>query len=97
MADVFISYASGDRERVRPLAATLEKSGFSVWWDRQLTPGAAFDREIEHELSAASCVIAVWSKDSIESNWVREEADEGLKRDSLVPILRIGWFTMQHG
>ena len=39
MADVFISYASEDRNRVRPLAEALQSRGFNVWWDRSLPPG----------------------------------------------------------
>ncbi|MCZ6871640.1 MAG: TIR domain-containing protein [Gammaproteobacteria bacterium] len=36
MADIFLSYASEDRERVRPLVAALETGGFSVWWDSDI-------------------------------------------------------------
>ena len=39
MADVFISYASEDRDRVRPLAEALLSRGFNVWWDRSLSAG----------------------------------------------------------
>lgn len=59
VADVFISYASEDRERVAPVADFLESSGWSVWWDRHLNVGISFDREIERELDAASCVLVV--------------------------------------
>ena len=86
MADVFLSYASEDRGRVKPLAEALETAGFTVWWDRLIEPGSSFDREIEEELSSASCVVVVWSKISVNSNWVREEADEGLQRGILIPV-----------
>ena len=36
MADVFISYASEDRERVKPIVGSIEDAGFSVWWDRRI-------------------------------------------------------------
>ncbi|MBT8147910.1 MAG: alpha/beta fold hydrolase [Gammaproteobacteria bacterium] len=87
MADFFISYASEDRQRVAPIADFLESQGWSVWWDRRLNAGTSFDREIERELDAASCVVVVWSKFSIESDWVRAEAEEGLTRGALVPVL----------
>lgn len=87
MADIFISYASADRDRIRPLVESLEADGFSVWWDRHISTGESFDRVIERELDAASCVVVVWSAGSVESDWVRNEAAEGLARGVLVPVL----------
>jgi len=84
--DTFVSYAAEDRGRVEPLVRALESAGFSVWWDRQIEAGKSFDRTIEEELAAASCVLVVWSKRSVDSDWVREEADEGLRRGILVPV-----------
>lgn len=34
MTDIFISYATSDRETAKALAGHLEKYGYSVWWDR---------------------------------------------------------------
>lgn len=87
MADVFISYASEDRERVKPVVESIEHAGFSVWWDRKIGLGSSFDREIERELDSACCVVVVWSRHSIDSDWVRNEAQEGLDRGILVPVL----------
>jgi pimeloyl-ACP methyl ester carboxylesterase len=84
--DVFISYAAEDRTRIEPLVQALEAAGLSVWWDRQIDAGTSFDRTIEEQLAAASCVLVVWSTASVESDWVREEADEGLRRGILVPV-----------
>jgi formylglycine-generating enzyme required for sulfatase activity len=86
MADIFISYARADRERVRPFAEALEKRGRQVWWDPQIRSGSAFDRIIEKALEGALCVIVIWSHNSVESNWVRAEASDGLERDILVSI-----------
>jgi IS30 family transposase len=44
-----------------------------------------FDREIERKLDTALCVIVVWSRHSIESDWVRNEAEVGKERNMLVP------------
>ncbi|MEJ2239354.1 MAG: SUMF1/EgtB/PvdO family nonheme iron enzyme [Gemmatimonadales bacterium] len=86
MADIFVSYASEDRERVGLLVNALQTEGFSVWWDRRIGMGSSFDREIERELNTAACVVVVWSKTSVDSDWVREEAGEGLERNILVPV-----------
>jgi non-specific serine/threonine protein kinase len=87
MADIFLSYASEDRDRVAPLVAEIERLGISVWWDRRIGLGASFDREIERELDLANCIVVVWTANSIESDWVRNEAHEGLERNALVPVL----------
>ncbi len=53
MADVFISYERGDRDRARTLAGALEARGWSVWWDRKVLAGQSFDQVIEHEIDTA--------------------------------------------
>ena len=87
MADIFISYAREDRTRVQPLAAALSAHGWTVWWDRQIQAGKSFDQVIADALAGARCVLAVWSRDSVTSDWVREEADEGRRRGILFPLL----------
>ena len=85
MADIFVSYASEDRDRIRPLVEEFERHGWSVWWDRALHAGPRFDDEIEKALDAARCVVVVWSVHSVRSDWVRNEASDGLSRGILVP------------
>lgn len=87
MAQIFLSYKSTDKERVRPLVGLFEAQGWTVWWDRRIPPGKTFDEAIEEAITAAACVVVVWSKDSVQSRWVKNEAAEGAKRDILVPVL----------
>lgn len=87
MADVFISYASPDRERARLLAAGLEQQRWSVWWDREIQPGRPFDDAIEEALNSALCVIVLWSNASVKSDWVKAEASEAAEKRLLVPAL----------
>jgi len=87
MTDVFISYASEDRERVQPIAEALVRQGFSVWWDRKIVAGQQFDRAIEQALDGAKCVVVCWSKDSVDSEWVKNEAAAGAERNALVPLM----------
>lgn len=86
MSDVFISYANNDRETARRLAEAIAEHGHTVWWDRNIPPGRTFDEVIQKALAEAKCVVALWSKSSIASNWVKAEADEAAKRDILVPV-----------
>ncbi len=87
MAEIFISYASEDRNRVRPLAEALQERGFSVWWDRSLAAGHDYTAEIERELNAAKAVIVVWTQSSAASTFVRDEAGRARDEGRLVPVL----------
>jgi hypothetical protein len=87
MADVFISYASQDREAARTLGERLVEHGHSVWWDRTIPPGRAFDEVIQEALSAARCVVVLWSAQSVQSNWVKVEGEDAMARNRLVPVL----------
>jgi TolB-like protein len=84
--DVFVSYSAADRERVRPLVDALIEAGLQVWWDRRIAPGAGFDAEIQQALDGARSVLVIWSKQSVTSEWVIAEANEGLERGILIPV-----------
>ena len=86
MADLFVSYARADRERVAPLVAALEGEGWSVWWDPEIAPGQEFDRLIAEELGKARATIVVWTPTSVSSRWVRGEAREAADRGVLAPV-----------
>lgn len=86
MADIFLSYARADRDRVAQLAAALEDAGYTVWWDRHIKGGHDFSKDIEAELTAASAVVVAWSKQSVDSHWVRDEAGAGRDAGKLVPL-----------
>jgi len=87
MTDVFISYASEDRERASKVASALEAQGWSVWWDRKIIAGQSFDQVIEHEIEMAKSIVVLWSKNSISSEWVKNEAAMAAERGVLVPAL----------
>ena len=87
VSDIFISYDSADKERVRPLVKLLEEQGWPVWWDRRIPPGRTFAEVIDEAIQAAKCVIVVWSVASVKSSWVKKEAAEGERRRILVPVL----------
>lgn len=86
MADVFISYSREDRERVEPLAEALAKAGYTVWWDKNIAGGSRYAKETEAELTAAKVVLAAWTKTSVDSAWVADEAGAGRDNGRLLPI-----------
>ena len=87
MASVFLSYDRDDTAKARPIAVALEKAGHSVWWDRHIKGGAQYSKEIETALEAADAVVVLWSTNSVESAWVRDEAAAGRDSGRLVPVL----------
>lgn len=87
MINVFISYAKEDAAAAKILSDALQRAGFSVWWDRHIPPGKTWDSFIGRSLDAANCVLVLWSKFSVDSRWVREEAERGARRRCLIPVL----------
>jgi formylglycine-generating enzyme required for sulfatase activity len=84
--EIFISYTRSDRERAKIFAEALEKQGYSVWWDRRILGGTRIDEVIQEKLKAAKCVIVLWSRESVRSDWVIDEADIGKTRGILIPV-----------
>jgi dienelactone hydrolase len=87
MSDIFVSYAHEDRDRIAPLVQRLETERWSVWWDRELIPGDRFEQAIDEAISRAKVVVVAWSRAALDSNWVHNEALDGLERGILVPVL----------
>jgi TolB-like protein/Flp pilus assembly protein TadD len=83
---LFLSYAHADRGKAQRLAAVLEQSGYTVWWDALIEGGSRYSKTIAAALEAADVVVVLWSKESIESDWVRDEAAQGRDRQRLVPL-----------
>jgi glycosidase len=86
MADIFLSYARADVSITRRLAAVLEGLGWSVWWDTDLNAGDTWSSVIEAEARGAGCVVVLWSRISVQREWVLKEAAIGRQRDRLVPM-----------
>jgi adenylate cyclase len=87
MARLFLSYARTDVDRARQLAGLLGDSGHDVWWDRELHGGSRFATEIDKALQDAQAVVVLWSKSSLDSAWVQDEAAEGRDSGRLVPVV----------
>lgn len=86
--DVFLSYAREDRAAAEKIAEVLKAQGWEVWWDiEDLRGGEGFRDAIDSALSAAACVVVIWSKNSVRSSWVVDEAETGRETGKLVPII----------
>jgi TolB-like protein/Flp pilus assembly protein TadD len=85
-ATVFLSYSRGDQKRALPVIKALEAAGIKVWWDGLLEGGDTFLPTTEAALESADAVVVLWSKTSVDSHWVRDEATRGRERGCLVPL-----------
>jgi formylglycine-generating enzyme required for sulfatase activity len=66
----------------------LKQYGYLVWVDKNnINPGKNYDLAIEKALDNAKCVVVLWSRKSVVSDWVKDEADKGKKKEILVPVL----------
>ena len=83
---VFLSYSRTDQARARPVIDALIAAGFTVWWDGMLRGGDNFLPTTEAALEQARAVVVLWSKTSVDSHWVRDEAQRGRERGCLVPL-----------
>jgi hypothetical protein len=80
VADVFISYAHADRERVRAMAERLASQGYAPYCDEPAHKGD------EAELDAARAVIAVWSETSRHSTWVCAQTSRAFDAGKLLQV-----------
>jgi TIR domain len=86
MSDIFISYSKADHALALKLSAFLEAEGWSVWWDTSLGAADLYRDEIMKQLALARAVVAIWTENSVKSDWVRAEAGTAKKEGKLIPV-----------
>jgi len=87
VTDIFFSYRSVDRERVRPVHDAFAKQGFEVFWDQEVPSGVDWDTWIRQHLTKAKCAVVFWSAASVESDNVRHEAAVAKRQGKLITVL----------
>lgn len=85
-AHVFLSYSREDQKTAMAVIALLEKHGYKVWWDGLIPGGERFGKVTTQALESARAVMVLWSKVSVESHWVHDEATRGRDSGRLVPL-----------
>lgn len=83
-AQVFISNANADRHIARRIADLIEAQGYVVWWERNL---GAPDSGAAYAAATAPCLVAIWSRASLSSRWVLEEAEAAATRGALLEVM----------
>jgi len=74
-SSVFISYSSKDVKIAEAIENHLVKNGFDnddVWRDKRRIE-TDWSKEIANALSKSDIVLLIWSKNSSESNWIKNE------------------------
>ena len=86
MPDVFISYSRKDRPFAEAIAAQLSRLGLDVWWDRDLLAGEDYRKKTAGVIGKVAVAIVIWSRRSIDSEWVVGEASAARERRILLPV-----------
>jgi TolB-like protein len=86
MAKLFVSYSRDDEAAAARVVHALERAGHEVWWDAKIEGGTRYSRLIGEALEKSEAVVVLWSRQSVESDWVRDEAAHGRERRRLVPL-----------
>jgi len=85
-----MSYAHEDVLQAQKLVEILVLEGYVVFWDQQFHSPIPWDRQIERAIDRARlAVIVLWSRASLNSNMVREEAHRAAGRKGLLLSARI--------
>jgi S1-C subfamily serine protease len=83
--DILLSYKSEERAIAEQLAHALAQR-WNVWWDNHLLAGDAYRKIIGEKLALTRCVVVLWSRRSVESDFVLDEAQRALRRGVLIPV-----------
>ncbi len=86
MSDIYISYAPEDAGRIEPLARAFLAEGMTVDWDHSFNAGRSWLREVDLSIREAGVVVVVWTSGSVDSRWIREEAQLAQALGTLLPV-----------
>src|SRR5215471_16672403 len=86
MTEVFLSYNKADRPVAEAIARELHGLGVNVWWDHELLGGEDYRNRMSDILGRVRVAIVIWSRRSVESQWVINEAAAAREMKVLVPV-----------
>jgi hypothetical protein len=90
VADVFISFRTGDTERVQPIYDAFVARGLTVFWSNAIPPGAPnYQTIIEAELTKASVVVVLWTHWSVQSEPVLQECLQAQRYEKLIQVVLV--------
>ena len=90
MAEVFVSYASADRDNAFRIASFLEGEGISCWIaPRDVPPGMEYGAAILQGIETSRALVLVLSEESNDSQFVRKEVERAVSKAKPVLPVRI--------
>ncbi len=85
MSKIFLSYKKDvDSRRASIVRTKLSELGVDTFQDVDMSAGTYFHGRLRDEVEASIAVLVLWSKSSMESQWVISEAQHGLDSRKLV-------------
>jgi TIR domain len=91
-SQVFLSYATSDRDAAQKIAEELRASGFRVWDpEREILPGADWNMELKRALDNSEAFVVFVSPEAMESRYLSYEIAYALGekrfRGRLIPVV----------
>lgn len=87
MSDIFLAYSRANSKKADQFRVAFEQEGFSVFVDINVPAGERWREHIENQLDACSVLVVLWSKTSVKSDYVKEEADVAKDLQKLIPVM----------
>lgn len=82
MSSIFLSHSHENKSFARKLGSDLRKHGHIVWIDEaEILVGDSLIEKIRNGLDKVDYVVAILSKASVESEWVKRELDIAMNRE----------------
>lgn len=90
MADIFVSYASPDRDVAFRIVEFLEQNGISCWVaPRDVAPGVDYGRAIIDAIEQSRALVLILSDQSNDSQFVQKEVERAVSKTKAVLPVRI--------
>ena len=90
MSEIFVSYASQDRDAAFRIVAFLEQNGIRCWVaPRDVPPGMEYGEAIIQGIAQSRALVLILSDQSNESQFVRKEVERAVSKTKPVLPVRI--------
>ena len=90
MADIFVSYASPDRDVAFRIVSFLEEQGITCWVaPRDVPPGVEYGQAIIDGISESRALVLILSDQSNDSQFVKKEVERAVSKTKPVLPVRI--------